>query len=164
MTQVLVLSWAITASFAMLMVNIPISVGMWHAGDAARVIFQQVSSTSCLSASKPWLPGDWLAGRSTSHGLRALVGTLLGHSLLYSPMHAYPLKLCLNTTAAQDEDVCVKTATFCRFMIPGLFPWSLVTILMKVCAGCKFALASTVCNATLLVTLHGRFLIDACHI
>ena len=39
----------------------------------------------------------------------------------------------LNPTAAQNEDVCLKTATFCRFMIPGLFPWSLVTILMKVC-------------------------------
>ena len=78
MTQVLVLSWAITASFAMLLVNIPISVGMWHAGDAARVIFQQVSSTSCLSASRPWLHGDLLAGLSNSQGRSALVETLHG--------------------------------------------------------------------------------------
>lgn len=46
MIQVLVLSWAITASFAMILVNVPISIGMWYAGDAARVIFQQVPSTS----------------------------------------------------------------------------------------------------------------------
>ncbi|DBA75631.1 TPA: hypothetical protein ACH3X2_009067 [Trebouxia sp. C0005] len=69
--KVMVLSWAITAIFALLLVNIPVSVGMWYAGDAARVFFQQ------------------------------------------------------------DANVCQKTATFCRFMIPGLFPWSLVTILMK---------------------------------
>ena len=48
MIQVLVLSWAITASFAMILVNVPISVGMWYAGDAAKVIFQQVPSTSCV--------------------------------------------------------------------------------------------------------------------
>lgn len=42
--QVLVMSWAITASFAMLLVNVPVSIGMWHAGDAARVLFQQVPS------------------------------------------------------------------------------------------------------------------------
>ncbi len=30
------------AIFALLLVNIPVSVGMWYAGDAARVFFQQV--------------------------------------------------------------------------------------------------------------------------
>ena len=45
-------------------------------------------------------------------------------------------EISLNPTAVQNEDVCLKTATFCRFMIPGLFPWSLVTILMKVCPMC----------------------------
>lgn len=54
MMQVLVMSWAITASFAMLLMNVPISVGMWYAGDAARVIFQQVPSTSCVSAQESY--------------------------------------------------------------------------------------------------------------
>ena len=28
--------------------------------------------------------------------------------------------------------MCERTATFCRFMVLGLPPWSLVTVLMKV--------------------------------
>lgn len=32
----------------------------------------------------------------------------------------------------QNAEVCQMTATFCRFMMVGLFPWSLVTILTKV--------------------------------
>ena len=56
--QVLVLSWAITASFAMLLVNVPISVGMWYAGDAARFIFQQVPAT-CLCVSTRKSHGFW---------------------------------------------------------------------------------------------------------
>ena len=43
--QVMVLSWAITAIFSLLLVNIPVSVAMWYAGDAARVFFQQVGGT-----------------------------------------------------------------------------------------------------------------------
>ena len=42
------------------------------------------------------------------------------------------LALVLLLAAMQDPNVCQKTATFCRFMIPGLFPWSIVTILIKV--------------------------------
>ena len=51
-----------------------------------------------------------------------------------APNRIHPMisEVCVNASV-QNEDVCVKTATFCRFMIPGLFPWSLVTILMKVC-------------------------------
>ena len=44
----MVLSWAITAIFALLLVNIPVSVGMWYAGDAARVFFQQVGTHNAL--------------------------------------------------------------------------------------------------------------------
>lgn len=44
----MVLSWAITAIFALLLVNIPVSVGMWYAGDAARVFFQQVGSRESI--------------------------------------------------------------------------------------------------------------------
>ena len=32
----------------------------------------------------------------------------------------------------QNAEVCRMTATFCRFMMTGLFPWSVVTILTKV--------------------------------
>ncbi len=46
----MVLSWAITAIFALLLVNIPVSVGMWYAGDAARVFFQQVGSCESIIA------------------------------------------------------------------------------------------------------------------
>ena len=63
--QVLVMSWAITASFAMLLVNIPISVGMWYAGDAARVIFQQVP-TSCVSAQQSLQLSGEVARRENS--------------------------------------------------------------------------------------------------
>ena len=44
------LSWAITAIFALLLVNIPVSVGMWYAGDAARVFFQQVGTHKSIVA------------------------------------------------------------------------------------------------------------------
>ena len=47
--QVMVLSWAITAIFALLLVNIPVSVGMWYAGDAARVFFQQVGTHNSIA-------------------------------------------------------------------------------------------------------------------
>ena len=57
-------------------------------------------------------------------------------------------EVCLNPTAVQNEDVCVKTATFCRFMIPGLFPWSLVTILIKVCPVHTFDLAMSIIFAS----------------
>ena len=40
--QVLVMSWSITATFSLFLVYVPVSVGMWYAGDAARVFFQQV--------------------------------------------------------------------------------------------------------------------------
>ncbi len=54
----------------------------------------------------------------------------------------------------QDANVCQKTATFCRFMIPGLFPWSLVTILMKVQAVvCRHSLHVLRC-ASLLMKHH----------
>ncbi len=46
----MVLSWAITAIFALLLVNIPVSVGMWYAGDAARVFFQQVGTHKSMIA------------------------------------------------------------------------------------------------------------------
>lgn len=32
----------------------------------------------------------------------------------------------------QGPEVCQMTSTFCRFLMIGLFPWSLVTILTKV--------------------------------
>ncbi len=44
----MVLSWAITAIFALLLVNVPVSVGM--CGDAARVFFQQVGSRESMIA------------------------------------------------------------------------------------------------------------------
>ena len=40
--QAMVMSWAVTATAAMLLVNIPISVGMWYGGEAARIFFRQV--------------------------------------------------------------------------------------------------------------------------
>lgn len=38
----MVMSWGTTATAAMLLVNIPISVGLWYAGTAARIFFRQV--------------------------------------------------------------------------------------------------------------------------
>jgi len=49
--QVLVMSWAITAIFSLLLVNVPVSVGMWYAGDAARVFFQQVCTATQVGPS-----------------------------------------------------------------------------------------------------------------
>ena len=45
------MSWAITAIFSLLLVNIPVSVGMWYAGDAARVLFQQVCMYTPMTSS-----------------------------------------------------------------------------------------------------------------
>lgn len=46
----MVMSWGITATGAMLLVNIPISVGLWYGGDAARMFFRQVCLNHCSSA------------------------------------------------------------------------------------------------------------------
>ena len=56
----------------------------------------------------------------------------------------------------QDPNVSQKTATFCRFMIPGLFPWSAVTILIKVstfylrntCAAIMLTYSTRVCTSS----------------
>ena len=41
--QVMVLTWAITATAVLSVIAIPISVSMWYAGAAARTLFNQVS-------------------------------------------------------------------------------------------------------------------------
>lgn len=64
--------------------------------------------------------------------------------------------LVILLVAMQDPNVSQKTATFCRFMIPGLFPWSAVTILIKVapfflritCAAITLTYSACVCTSS----------------
>ena len=46
--QVMVLTWAITATAVLSVIAIPISVSMWYAGAAARTLFNQVSDLQVL--------------------------------------------------------------------------------------------------------------------
>lgn len=85
---------------------------------------------------------------------------------VHAPDHVHRMipEACANPSAAQNEDVCVKTATFCRFMIPGLFPWSLVTILMKVWPMCTIDVVNCV-NAILVSYIaHRNALVSLCHV
>ena len=82
---------------------------------------------------------------------------------VHAPDHVHRMvpEACPNPSAAQNEDVCVKTATFCRFMIPGLFPWSLVTILIKVWPMCTIDVVN--CVNAILVSCRNA-LVSLCHV
>ncbi len=68
--QVMVLTWAITATAVLSVIAIPISVSMWYAGAAARTLFNQVTDLQGLPL--PW------EMRAAFHGRQDVCPSLAG--------------------------------------------------------------------------------------